>query len=45
MFDPILAIAAVAFIATPVILYFAILDGHWQRSSDRGREERRVFRR
>ena len=26
MFDPILSIAAVAFVVTPVILYFAILD-------------------
>ena len=45
MFDPILAIAAVAFIATPVILFFVMVDDPWRRTSDRSRQERSAARR
>ena len=45
MFDPILSIAAVAFVATPVILYFLILDRPVRHSNERRRGEHGAFRR
>ena len=44
MFDPILSIAAMAFIAAPVILYFFMLRPS-RHSNKRGRGERSAFHR
>jgi len=43
MFDPILSVAVVAFVATPVILYFLILDRPEQHSDAHRRGERGAF--